>query len=188
MANNEEKLEQLLDILAQQSNVLDFSLGKHNKEAVEIKKQFFLNVTNTLESINKVIESHTATIGELQKSIYEIRLNSKMELSALKDFIINELKELRKYHDEDYEKYTEKMDTKLSKLVDKVDSIPGTILDLRNTHTQDSIQFKNDLIKEEIRPLGDKVTNIYIKVMILSSVAGILGSIAFSLLLAFIKR
>jgi len=188
MADNDERLEKLLSILSQQSGVLGLDIGKHSEEAVELKKQFFINVTTTIESINKLIDSHSLAIADLQKHLYSIQLNFKTELSALKDFMIKEIKELREYHDEDFDKYTEKIEVKLNKIVDKLDSIPETISDFKNTQTQDSLQFKNALIKDEIRPLGDKVTNIYIKVMVLSSVAGIIGSVLFSLFLTLVRR
>lgn len=194
----DEAINKLIGVITQQSSLLGLGSDKHGEEAIELKKEWFKHVLSSLEKTNIVLDKAHLAIGDLQKDFHQHQLELKTDFAKLKDFVNDEIKEIRAYHDEDFEKFSEKLEGKLNKINEKLEKIPDTVSKLKedlkeelavnklNTANESS-KFKDVLIKDEIKPLGDRVTNIYIKVMVLSTVAGIVASALLSILLSAIK-
>jgi hypothetical protein len=194
----DETINKLITALAQQSSLLGLGSEKHGEEAIELKKEWFRTVASSLEKTNIAVDKAHVAIGDLQKTLHLHQLDVKTEMSKLKDFVNAELKDIKEYHDEDVEKFSEKLETKLNRITEKLEQIPANVLKLREDlkdgltalkadAVKDSSSFKDKMLSEEIKPLDARVTNIYVKVMVLSTVAGIVASAILSVVLAYVK-
>jgi hypothetical protein len=194
----DEQINKLINALAQQSSLLGLGSEKHGEEALELKKEWFRVVASSIGKTNDAIDKAHLAIGDLQKAFHAHQLDVKTEMSKLKDFINLELKDIKIYHDEDLEKVTEKLEAKLTRITERLEQIPDNVSKLKddlkdglaNTKSdvvREAISFRDKLMLDEIKPLSDRVTNIYIKVMVLSMVAGIVASTILSVLLAYLK-
>jgi len=194
----DEAINKLIGVITQQSSLLGLGSDKHGEEAIELKKEWFKHVLSSLEKTNAVLDKAHLAIGDLQKDFHQHQLELKTDFAKLKDFVNDEIKEIRAYHDDDFEKFSEKLEGKLNKITEKLERIPDSVSKLKEELKEDlasnkinvateSSKFKDGLIKDEIKPLGDRVTNIYIKVMVLSTVAGIVASALLSIILSAMK-
>jgi len=183
----DETINKLITALAQQSSLLGLGSEKHGEEAIELKRQWFIQVASSLEKTNRALESINLAVIDLQKSFHLHQLDVKTELAKLKDFVNVEIKEINSCNDNDYEKLVEKLEGKLNKINEKLEAITTSISKIKEDNIKDFAIFKDRLVLDEIKPLGDKVINIYIRVMVLSTVAGIIASAVLTVILAFIK-
>jgi hypothetical protein len=194
----DEAINKLIGVITQQSSLLGLGSGKHGEEAIELKKEWFKHVLSSLEKTNQALDKAHIAIGDLQKEFHNHQLDTKTDFAKLKDFVNEEIKEIRAYHDDGIEKYAEKIENKLTKINEKLEIIPANIAKIKEElkdglagsktdATIESSRCKDVLIKDEIKPLGDRVTNIYIKVMVLSTVAGIIASALLSIVLSAMK-
>lgn len=183
----DETINKLITALAQQSSLLGLGSEKHGEEAIELKKEWFKTVASSLEKTNQAIDKAHVAIGDLQKAFHTHQLDFKTELAKLKDFINAELKDLKTFHDEDVEKLAEKLETKINKINDKLEQIPIAASNLKDELKKNAETSRDKMMADEIKPINDRVTNIYIKVMVLSTVAGIVASALLSIILAYTK-
>jgi phage-related minor tail protein len=194
----DETINKLITALAQQSSLLGLGSEKHGEEAIELKKEWFRTVASSLEKTNISVDKAHMAIGDLQKVLHLHQLDVKTDMSKLKDFVNSELKDIKEYHDTDLEKFSEKLEYKLNKITEKLEQIPIVVANLKDDlkdglanlkadTARDSSSFKDKLMSDEIKPLDNRVTNIYIKVMVLSTVASIVASAILSIILAYVK-
>jgi hypothetical protein len=204
---DKEAIGKLLDIISQQSSMLKLSGDdKTMEDAVEIKREWFKQVYSGIEKTNQSIEKAQEAISDLQADLHQHEQESFKKLMEVKDVLNSEIKDVRQTYIKDLDKLSDKFDRSLQRLTEKLENLPVELSKIREdlkkdltalrVEVNDSIEkiktnaktFETDLKKDELKPLNDKVTNIYIKVAVLSSVAGILGSIAVSVILAYMKN
>jgi hypothetical protein len=200
-----KKLGRLLDAVSSPGSSLGLSLDKHSEEAIELKREWFKSVFSGIEKTNSAIEKAQQTIGDLQNDLHTHEQDSYRKLMEVKDAFNLEIKDLRIKYATDLEKIHERLERNITRVTEKFDVLPGNLskvkedlrLDMSNLKTEllsnidrvknNILGIEKDIKEKEIKPLADKVTNLTIRVAVISCVAGLVGSAIFSIVLAYIK-
>jgi SMC interacting uncharacterized protein involved in chromosome segregation len=200
-----KKLGRLLDAVSSPGSSIGLSLDKHSEEAVELKREWFKSVFSGIEKTNNSIEKAQQAIGDLQSNLHTHEQDSYRKLMEVKDAFNLEIKDLRIKYATDLEKIHERLERNITRVTEKFDVLPGNLskvkedlrIDVSNLKTEllDNIDrvknniltIEKDIKEKEIKPLTDKVTNLTIRVAVISCIAGLVGSAVFSIVLAYIK-
>jgi len=200
-----KKLGRLLDAVSSPGSSLGLSLDKHSEEAIELKREWFKSVFSGIEKTNTAIEKAQQAIGNLQDDLHTHEQDSYRKLMEVKDAFNLEIKDLRIKYATDLEKIHERLERNITRVTEKFDVLPGNLskvkedlrLDIANLKTEllsnvdrvknNVLLIEKDIKEKEIKPLADKVTNLTIRVAVISCVAGLVGSAIFSIVLAYIK-
>jgi hypothetical protein len=200
-----KKLGRLLDAVSSPGSSLGLNLDKHSEEATELKREWFKSVFSGIEKTNISIEKAQQAIGDLQADLHEHEQDSYRKLMEVKDVINTEMKDMRLKYAMDLEKLHDRLERNINKINEKLESLPENLAKIREDLKSDIASLKTEVmsnidkvkgevravesnIKEkELKPLTDKVTNLTIRVAVISCIAGLVGSALFSIVLAYIK-
>jgi hypothetical protein len=200
-----KKLGRLLDAVSSPGSSLGLSLDKHSEEAIELKREWFKSVFSGIEKTNSSIEKAQQAIGELQDDLHAHEQDSYRKLMEVKDVINTEIKDMRLKYAVDLEKLHDRLERNINKINEKLEALPESLAKIKEDLRADVSNLKTDILgniervkteirtveanikEKELKPLTEKVTNLTIKVAVISCIAGLVGSAVFSMILAYIK-
>jgi DNA anti-recombination protein RmuC len=190
---DKEAINKLLDIISKQSSLLGLG-GDKSDDAVELKKEWFKQVYSGIEKTNQSLEKAQAAISELQSDLHAHEQTSYERLVSAKESFNKELREVRQQYAQDLEKLHNRIEASIQKMNDRLEKLPADIAGVREELRKELNSISNvvsatiDSLKEkELKPINDRVTSIYIKVAVISTVAGIIASAALTIILTFMK-
>jgi hypothetical protein len=201
-----KKLDRILDVVSSPGSSLGLSLDKHSEEAIELKREWFKSVFSGIQKTNNSIEKAQQAIGELQDDLHAHEQDSYRKLMEVKDVINTEIKDIRLKYALDLEKLHDRLERNINKINEKLEALPENLAKIKEDLRADVANLKTDILgnierakieirtveanikEKELKPLTEKVTNLTIKVAVISCIAGLVGSAAFSMILAYIKN
>jgi hypothetical protein len=192
--DNKEAIDKLLDIISKQNSLLGLS-GNKTDEAVELKREWFKQVYNGIERTNESLEKAHSEILKLKTEFNSQIQTSYERLVTFKDTFNTEIRDIRIKYTQDLEKLHERIEKSILKLNDRLEKLPIDIAtvkeDLRKELNSISgvVYTTIETLKEkELKPLSERVTNLYIKVAVISAISGVVGSVILAIISAFIKK